>query len=65
MLGCPMSCSEGLAKLRHLQMHFAYLGPKQQQQQQLTNHKPMGWLKRGEVCQLRVYFCAAFTKITR
>lgn len=38
MLGCPMSCSEGLAKLRHLQMHFAYLGPKQQQQQQFTKH---------------------------
>lgn len=38
MLRCPMSGSEGLAKLRHLQMHFAYLGPKQQQQQQFTKH---------------------------
>lgn len=61
---CPTSCSEGLAKLRHLQTHFAYLGPKQQQQQQFTNHKPTRWLKRWEVCQLHVYLCTAFTKIT-
>lgn len=46
MLGCPMSRSEGLAKLRHLQMHFAYLGPIQQQQQQFTKHTAIRRLHR-------------------
>lgn len=49
----------------HLQMHFDYLGLKQQQQQQSTNHKPIRWLNWWEVCQLCVYLCTAFTKITR
>lgn len=46
MLGCPMSRSEGLAKLRHFQMHFAYLGPIQQQQQQFTKHTAIRQLHR-------------------
>lgn len=46
MLGRPMSRSEGLAKLRHLQMHFAYLGPIQQQQQQFTKHTAIRQLHR-------------------